>query len=115
MGEPLLACLMLGMLAGGAWGFLRRPTPLHSAMEADAQLRLSDLLGSAMLIRASATSDPWSAAVLASADRRCADLQPSTVLLHRLGMRVGRHRTRDSVPAHDGFSWGKSHECSGTE
>ncbi len=85
---PSAACLALGLIGGVACGIARRPTALDAAMEADCQLRLADLLGSALLVRRTADNDPWSASVLAAAEAQCAGLSPSLVLLHRLGLRA---------------------------
>jgi hypothetical protein len=65
---------------------LRRPTKLDAAMEADRQLNLHDLLGTALATNPQ-SDDPWAAAVFALADARCRDLSPSKVLLHRWGSR----------------------------
>src|SRR5437588_9435109 len=51
-------CGGMGLLAGLLW----RPTRLDAAMEADRQLRLADLLSSALSVRA--VSDPWTTAVV---------------------------------------------------
>lgn len=85
---PSICSLALGMIGGSAWGFARRPTALDAASEADRQLGLADLLGSALLVRDCAAMDPWAASVIATADARCAVLSPSRVLLHRLGLRA---------------------------
>jgi hypothetical protein len=86
---PAAWALAFGCAAGLLWGGLRRPGRLEAAMEADRQLRLADLLGTALALRQSPTSvDPWAAAVLATADARCRELSPSSVILHRLGARA---------------------------
>jgi hypothetical protein len=92
-GQPPLApaawTLGLGCVAGVLWGSLRRPRRLEAAMEADRQLRLADLLGTALTLRESpASADPWAASVLATADARCRELSPSSVILYRLGARA---------------------------
>ena len=99
-GQPALpfavAVLGLGAAAGLAWGLLRRPGVMSAAMEADRQLRLADLLGTAWLIRdggggggqTTAATDPWSRTVLAMAEARCREVSPSAVVLHRLGARA---------------------------
>ena len=86
---PALWTLAMGGVAGLFWGSLRRPGPLEAAMEADRQLRLADLLGTALALRARGeAADPWGASVLATAEARCRDLSPSSVVLHRLGGRA---------------------------
>lgn len=86
---PALVMLGLGLSAGAAWGLARRPRLLDAAIEADNQLQLKDLLGTAWALyrRAEQAYDPFSAAVLASAEARCAQLSPAAVVLSRLGLR----------------------------
>jgi hypothetical protein len=81
------ATLSIGAALGMLWGALRRPTRLESAMQADRQLDLKDLLGTAWLLK-SADSGPWAAAVVSTANARCATLTPRSVLLNRLGARA---------------------------
>ncbi len=86
---PLMVAGML--LAGGAgigllWGLLRRPSRLWTAIEADRQLGLHDLLSTAWATRHSA--DPWVATVRALAEAQCQALHPRQVILHRLGVRA---------------------------
>src|SRR3712207_358729 len=70
-GRPALApavwTLGLGCALGVGWGVVRRPGALQAAMEADRQLRLAGLLGTALLLRQK-TQDPWAASVLAVAE-----------------------------------------------
>jgi len=75
--------------AGAAWGILRRPGPIHAAIQADRQLALAELLSSAWLIctKDQSTSEVVQA-VLALAEQRCARLAPADVILHRLGRRT---------------------------
>ena len=87
------AALAVGTLAGAAWGFVRRPTPMAAAAEADRQLGTADLLASAWAMRAAAIddetkTDAWRRTVLALAAARCSTLSPSAVLLRRLGGRA---------------------------
>src|SRR5260221_12941001 len=49
--ELLAATLGAAAVAGAAWGIAARPTKLAAAMEADRQLKLSDLLGTALTLR----------------------------------------------------------------
>jgi hypothetical protein len=60
---------------------------LAAAAEADRQLRLSDLLGTAYLLRRSQTGDDFAAVVLAQAEARCRGVSPSVVILDRWGAR----------------------------
>lgn len=86
---PALWTLAMGGAAGLLWGSLRRPGALEAATEADRQLRLADLLGTALALRRQpASADPWAASVLATAEARCRGLSPSSVILHRLGARA---------------------------
>jgi hypothetical protein len=86
---PAVWVLAFAATGGLLWGGLRRPGRLEAAMEADRQLRLADLLGTALMLRKSpGAADPWAASVLATADARCRELSPSSVILHRLGART---------------------------
>jgi hypothetical protein len=78
-----------GAMVGAVWAILRRPTPLSAASEADRQFGTSDLISTAWtLSRTDGDDDPWRRTVLALAAARCHQLSPSTVLLHRLGLRA---------------------------
>lgn len=86
-GSLILATLGAAAVAGVFWGTLSRPTRLAAATEADRQLRLADLLGTAVALGPNRSDDPMAAAVLALADARCRAATPATVVLHRLGAR----------------------------
>ncbi len=79
---------VLGMVVGLVWGLIKRPTELGVAAEADRQLHLDDLLGTALLVLRGDTSDGWSQNVVALADSACARLSPGTLLMNRLGART---------------------------
>lgn len=85
---PAGVLLALGAVVGGAWGVVRRPSLLAAAMEADRQLGLADLLGTATTVHAAAGADPWSRTVVALADECCRRNTPSQVLLNQLGARA---------------------------
>jgi len=85
-GTLAVAALGTGGVAGLLWGVLHRPTRLHAAVEADRQLRLSDLLGTALTLSRD-REDPMEATVLAIADARCRSVSPSAIALNRLGVR----------------------------
>lgn len=88
VGELLAATFGLAGAAGVAWGIAARPTKLAAAIEADRQLKLADLLGTALMIRQQGgLDDALNASVLAIAEARCGQMSPSTVMLHRLGAR----------------------------
>lgn len=71
------------------WGATRLPTPLAAAAEADRQLHTSDLLSTAWTLRDAPLQDnPWNQTVLALAAARCEGLSPSSVMLHRFGIRA---------------------------
>lgn len=82
--------LLTGVIAGIAWGILRRPTPLMAALEADRQLGLEELLSSAWLARQSQNphADAWQSALLSMAESRCVRASSSSVTLARLGPRM---------------------------
>jgi hypothetical protein len=91
--EPALGpagmLIAMGAVAGLWWGVARRPSRLAAAMEADRQLGLHDLLGTAAGAGTTAdASDPWLLTVLALADARCRRHTPSQVVLRRYGSRA---------------------------
>lgn len=90
-GEPtgtlILAALSAAIVGGLFWGMLSRPSRLAAAAEVDRQLRLADLLGTAVTLRADDADDAMAGAVLALADARCRATTPATVVLHRFGAR----------------------------
>lgn len=92
-GRPAVACsevvILVGVIAGMAWGIARRPTMLAAALEADRQLKWAELLSSAWLGWKAQTyrHDTWSAALLTEADARCADSSPSALAFRRFGGR----------------------------
>ncbi len=61
-----------------------RPSRLAAVIEADRQLKLDDLLSSAM----TAKDDAFGHAVRAMAERACLSLSPSQVILNRFGVRA---------------------------
>jgi len=56
-------------------------------MQADRQLRLSDLLGTALALRQRENPDEFEQAVMGLAEARCRGASPSAVVLNRLGAR----------------------------
>jgi hypothetical protein len=84
-----LGILALGVFCGLLWSLLRRPRRLDAAVEADRQLGLADLLSTAWLVKEGPAdcSSGFSAAVLISAEARCATLSATCVILNRLGAR----------------------------
>ncbi|HEY7119242.1 MAG TPA: hypothetical protein VH475_21815 [Tepidisphaeraceae bacterium] len=90
-GEPtgiLLSGVMgASLFAGLLWAVIARPTRLIAAVTADRQLRLSDLLSTALTLQRSDVVDDFERTVLALADARCLATSPSAVLLNRLGAR----------------------------
>jgi len=86
---PAAILLLLGLASGAAWGLARRPRVLDAAMQADRQLLLCDLLGTAWALsrQPQHPANPFCAAVLATAEARCAVLSPAQVVLSRLGAR----------------------------
>ena len=85
---PVGALIALGALAGTWWGVIRRPSRLSAAMEADRQLDLHDLLGTAAGAGPDDGSNPWFRTVLALADERCRRHTPAQVVLRRYGSRA---------------------------
>jgi len=78
--------LAAGSAVGALFGLLRRPALFDTAMVADRQLALAELLGTAFHARGK--TDEWSSAVIALADQRCRQLSPSSLVLRRLGSRA---------------------------
>jgi len=85
---PAAIVVGLGALGGLLWNLSRRPTRLEAAMEADRQLELADLLGTAVGVREGGSDDPWRQTVFALADATARRHAPSQVLLNRLGARA---------------------------
>lgn len=80
--ENVIILIALGALVGLLIGWLRRPSRVNSAMEADRQFGLKDLLGSALTIKNPA--DPWQRAVVATAEARVRAFSPSGLKFRRL-------------------------------
>jgi hypothetical protein len=85
---PVGALMALGVVAGMGWGVARRPSRLSAAMEADRQLDLHDLLGTAAGAGPDDGSNPWFRTVLALADEQCRRHTPAQVVLRRYGSRA---------------------------
>jgi hypothetical protein len=79
--------LATGCLAGLIWGISRRPTRLQAAIEADRQLGLHDLLGTAVLLHQNPQHSQWDTAFADYADDRCKALSPSAIIARRIGLR----------------------------
>jgi hypothetical protein len=77
----------VGTVTGLLHGAARRPSRLAAAIEADRQLGLRDLLGTAATVGAD-PADAWARTVLAVADQRCRRHTPSQVVLRRYGSRA---------------------------
>jgi hypothetical protein len=85
----VLVVLGLGALLGCCHGLVRRPTPLQTAMEADRQFGLHDLLGTALMLPACpSVPDASREMIQAIADARCRGLSPSQLILQRFGARA---------------------------
>ncbi len=82
-----LVTLAAALLAGIAWALTSRPGKLAAAMEADRQLKLHDLLGTALLLQRSSSPDAIEQLVISQAQASCSQFSPATVVLHRLGAR----------------------------
>jgi hypothetical protein len=81
-----LILLPAGALAGLVGGFWRLPTLTATAIRADRQLRLHDLLSTAIVMRDA--SDPWAALVIKRADESARSLRAGDVILRRLSPRA---------------------------
>lgn len=76
----------LGAIAGGVRGVATKPSVAAVARQADAQLKLADLLATALAFRDD--RDPWARLVVARADRQAITIGANDVILHRLGARA---------------------------
>jgi hypothetical protein len=83
----ILAALGLGAACGLTFALKSRPSVLDAAIEADRQLKLHDLLASAISLTDKA-NDEWSAAVIVMATAKCASIAPRDVILNRFGARA---------------------------
>jgi hypothetical protein len=87
----VLVCLSIGLIAGALLGWITRPSLFDSATEADRQLGLADLLGTALSIRRLQTvvaddfDQQWSSTILAHAEARCATLANESLILRKFG------------------------------
>jgi hypothetical protein len=82
-----LVTLGTALVAGIAWALTSRPSRLAAAMEADRQLKLHDLLGTALLLQQGGSLDEIERTVISQAEASCSQFSPATVVLHRLGAR----------------------------
>ncbi len=79
----------LGALLGLTVGILSRPSLLETAMEADRQLNLHDLLGTAIQLQNSRyLDDAWRENFRSLAEARVRSISPSQLVLNRLGARA---------------------------
>jgi hypothetical protein len=79
--------LMIGAITGAAWGMMRIPTLAQTSLRADQQLRLHDLLSTALLAHRW-HDGPFREVVLAQADAICRQRSPSEILVRRLSGRA---------------------------
>ncbi len=79
--------LSISPLIGLVYLLFHRPTLLHAAREADRQLALDDLLITAWTATGPGLDPQFRAAIVHLVEFRCQALNPSSVLLHRLGRR----------------------------
>src|SRR5258706_15515510 len=78
----------VGVAIGFIAALLRRPRIIDAAVEADRQLNLADLLATAWQLEKSPAIESFEEAVLLIANQRAGNLQPQSVVLHRLGLRA---------------------------
>jgi hypothetical protein len=81
------ATLGMACFVGLLWAVISRPSKLAAAAEVDRQLRLADLLATALMLPRDRQGDEMERAVLAVADARCRQASASAVVLNRLGAR----------------------------
>lgn len=82
--EHFFLLVGLGVGAGLSAGWLRRPMRINSAVEADRQLGLKELLSSALT--SNNPADPWQQAIRAQARERVRGLSPWGLRLRKLGV-----------------------------
>jgi hypothetical protein len=81
------AVLVVGLISGLSWGFMRRPSRLEAAVEADRQLGLDDLLGTIELLSVG-TESGWRHALLTYANDRCRFLKARDIKIGRASARL---------------------------
>jgi hypothetical protein len=88
--EVAVCAVGIGVACGLVWGIAQRPTILSTALEADRQFELHDLLGSLLTMPRSSEDveeSEWHDALAAMAESRCRSLRASDLVMHRIGMR----------------------------
>ena len=85
-----LTALAAGCLTGLTWGIASPPSRLEAAIEADTQLHLSDLLGTAWSILSAKGSktDAWQQIIVSQAEARSRQTSPAQVWFNRWGGRA---------------------------
>ncbi len=90
-GQMGAAALALSAICGVVWAIFSRPTKLTAAIAADRQLRLAELLTTALILRKMGDSSDADAgfrnALLVTADAYAAATSPTAIILNRLGAR----------------------------
>jgi hypothetical protein len=92
-GRPALSLvellLSVGIVAGGIWGFVSRPTVFQAALEIDRQTDSAELFSSAFIAYRAVDfpGNIWARAVVASAEKRCQAASMATIKLRRYGGR----------------------------
>jgi hypothetical protein len=82
-----IVLLAIGALTGAAWGAMRRPTLAQTSLRADQQLRLHDLLSTALMAHRW-RDEEFRNIVLAQADAICRQRSPNEILVRRLSGRA---------------------------
>src|SRR5450432_2221370 len=83
---PAMILLCIGAAAGAIWALIHRPTFLQTAIEADKQLNLHDLLSTA--IRIETSDEAFASVVIAQAEKTCRGISPNELILRRMGSRA---------------------------
>ncbi len=79
--------LTIGAITGAAWGMMRIPTLAQTSLRADQQLRLHDLLSTALMAHRW-HDESFRDVVLAQADAICRQRSPSEILVRHLSGRA---------------------------
>lgn len=85
--EPTLVLIIVGAVGGMILGITRRPTVSQTALRADRQLGLHDLLSTA-LMSSKWNDTAFADVILAQADAACLRRSPSEIIVARLSRRA---------------------------
>jgi hypothetical protein len=85
--EPAMLLLAIGAISGAAWGAMQPPTLAQTSLRADQQLKLNDLLSTAVMAHGCFDAE-FRNVVLLQADAACRERSPGEILVRRLSGRA---------------------------